>query len=109
MSEARRQDFESEAFLAWEADRPRRWEGIDVGTPLMTGRTRAHRLTAGNIVAARRPRLRGSLGEGGGSDLHVVTGMGIVPDPDAMRDPGALRRDLPDVAGSAVVLAVAAA
>ncbi len=106
MSEARQQDFGLEAFLAWEADQPQRWELIDGRPRLMTGGTQAHWLIAGNIVAALRPRLRGSPCRAGGSDLRVVTGNGNVRYPDAMIDCGALRPDSPDVSEPAVVFEV---
>ena len=106
MSEARQQDFGLEAFLAWEADQPQRWELIDGRPRLMTGGTQAHWLIAGNIVAALRPRLRGSPCRAGGSDLRVVTGNGNVRYPDAMIDCGALRPDSPDVSEPTVVFEI---
>ncbi len=68
MSEARRQEFGLEAFLVWEADQPQRWELIDGRLRLMTGRTQAHWLIAGNVTAALRQRMRGSPRRPGGSD-----------------------------------------
>lgn len=106
MSEAQRRGGGLEAFLAWEADQPARWELIDGRPVMMTGGTQAHWLIAGNIVATLRPLLRGSPCRAGGSDLRVVTGNGNVRYPDAVIDCGTLRPDSRDASEPTVVFEV---
>ena len=106
MSEARRQEWGLEAFLAWEADQPQRWELIDGRPRLMTGGTQAHDLIAVNITAALRQRLRGSPCRPGGSDLRLVTGNGNVRYPDALIDCGPLRPESHEASEPAVVFEV---
>ena len=106
MSEARRQGWRLDEFLAWEAGQPGRWALIDGRPVMMTGGTQAHWLVATNIVAALRPALRGSPCRPGGSDLRIVTGNGNVRYPDALIDCGDLRPDSREASEPAIVFEV---
>lgn len=70
-------------FLDWESRQPERWEFVDGQLRMMAGGTIDHAQIAANIIAALRPRLRGSGCRAFGSDLKLLvraTGRSFYPD-----------------------------
>lgn len=70
-------------FLDWESRQPERWEFVDGQLRMMAGGTVDHAQIAANIIAALRPRLRGSDCRAVGSDLKLLvraTGRSFYPD-----------------------------
>ncbi|MBB3952524.1 Uma2 family endonuclease [Aureimonas jatrophae] len=107
MSEAVQQTFGLEAFLAWEREQERRYELVDGVAVMMTGGTQGHALIAANIVAALRPRLRGSPCRPSGSDMRVpIPATGNARYPDVTVDCGPFDRSSHDASRPTVVFEV---
>jgi Uma2 family endonuclease len=68
-------------FLAWERERPERYEFAHGVVTMMTGASAAHVRIAGNLTVALRLALRGSRCESFGSDMKVIAS-GTVRYPD---------------------------
>jgi Uma2 family endonuclease len=68
-------------FLAWEAQRPERYEFIDGMVFMMVGGSAAHTIIKGNVFAALRARLRGKPCRALTEGLKVVTPINV-HDPD---------------------------
>jgi Uma2 family endonuclease len=107
MPEPRERGWSFEAFLAWEAVQPDRYEFVDRQPRLMTGGTQAHTAICVNIVSLLRERLRGTPCRPGGSDLRVpIPGSGQSRYPDALIDCGRFDPAAHDASEPAVVFEV---
>jgi Uma2 family endonuclease len=72
---------EPRAFIAWEVRRKARYELIDGEVRMMAGGSRAHDVVAGNILAALHLALRGQGCDVHGSNLKIVSPVGMVTCP----------------------------
>jgi Uma2 family endonuclease len=70
------------AFIAWENKRKARYELIAGEVRMMAGGSRAHDLIAGNTLVALRRAIRRSGCDVHGSNLKVVSPVGMVTYPD---------------------------
>lgn len=73
---------EPRAFIAWENRRARRYELVGGEVRMMAGGSRAHDLVSGNLLAALRPQVAGRGCDVHGSNLKVVSPVGMVSYPD---------------------------
>jgi Uma2 family endonuclease len=73
---------EPHAFVAWENRRARRYELIAGEVRMMAGGSRAHDLVGGNLLASLRDQLRARGCDVHGSNLKVVSPVGMVTYPD---------------------------
>lgn len=97
--------FESaQAFLAWAAGQPQRWELVDGVARMMTGGSLNHSRIAGNAYFALRSRLGRGRCEAFGSDAAVILEPHRVVFPDVSVSCGP--EDGPGLAAPVVVVEV---
>ncbi len=82
MSEARRRaDWTWEAYLAWEAEQPTKYELVDGEVYAMGGGTSAHDIICNNLRGELRTKLRGKPCRMQGPDFKIKAGRnGRYPD-----------------------------
>jgi Uma2 family endonuclease len=107
MPEPMPRNWTLEAFLAWEAAQPDRYEFVDRRPCLMTGGTQAHTAICVNIIGLLREKLRGTPCRPGGSDLRVpIPGTGQSRYPDALVDCGRFEPSAHDASEPVIVFEV---
>ncbi len=104
--QALRAPTEPRAFIAWENRQRARYQLLDGEVRLMAGGSRAHDLVAVNLMTA----LRGALDRPGcdvhGSNLKVVSPVGMVTYPDLFVRCGALPDEATECTDPVVIIEV---
>lgn len=95
-----------QAFIAWENRQKRRYELIGTEIRLMAGGTQVHDLLAMNIGGLLRSAARASGCRVHGSNLKVVSPVGIVTYPDVLVRCGPLVREATECNDPVVVVEV---
>lgn len=97
---------EPRAFIEWENRRRARYQLVDGEVRAMAGGSRAHDLVAVNLVAALRAALRRAGCDVHGSNLKVVSPVGMVTYPDLFVRCGALADEATECADPVVIIEV---
>jgi Uma2 family endonuclease len=97
---------EPRAFIAWEVRRKARYELIDGEVRMMAGGSRAHDVVAGNILAALHLALRGQGCDVHGSNLKIVSPVGMVTYPDVFVRCGPLADEALECADPVVIFEI---
>src|SRR5690349_8926568 len=95
-----------QAFIAWENRQKRRYELIGTEIRLMAGGSRVHDLLAMNLVGLLRPAARARGCDVHGSNLKVVSPVGIVTYPDVFVRCGPLANEATECDDPVVVVGV---
>jgi Uma2 family endonuclease len=93
-------------FIVWENRRKGRYELIGGEVRMMAGGSRAHDLIAGNMLVALRLALRGRGCDVHGSNLKLVSPVGMVTYPDLFVRCGSLADDATECDDAVIVVEV---
>jgi Uma2 family endonuclease len=94
------------AFIAWENRQRDRYQLLDGEVRLMAGGSRAHDLVAVNLLPALRSAMRRAACDVHGSNLKLVSPVGMVTYPDLFVRCGGLADEATECADPVVVIEV---